>query len=185
MAKLRSEVGFWRAVGHVRLREVLTVELFASLLLGAGLGYLLFAFGTLEDRIRAAGLFVAVVAALVGIVFAGVALVTSLLSDTYLRLLKTSDSGVLDFLRPFMLAVGVQVATVIGAVFYSALATAIPASVEPWLFGILAVFFCGSCLEIVVLTRSVFMHAQLRTRFAEVLEDDVRRRRSAAGDSSR
>ena len=177
MAKLRSEVGFWSAVGHLRLRDLVSVEFAASIVLGAGLGVLLFQFGTLADRERAAGLFVAVVAALVGIVFAGVALVTSLLSDTYLRLLKASDSGILDFLRPFMLAVGVQVATLISAVFYSALAPSIPAALEPWLFGVIAVLFCASCLEIIVLTRSVFMHAQLRTRFAEVLELDAERER--------
>lgn len=177
MARLRSEVGFWAAVGRLRLRDLVTIESAASVALGAALGWSLFQFGDIADRERSAGLFVGVVAALVGIVFAGVALVTSLLSDSYLRLLKASDDGVLGFLRPFMIAVGVQVSTVVGAVLYSALGRVIPSEAEPWLFGVLSVFFFASCFEIVVLTRSVFMHAQLRARFAEVLELDSERER--------
>ncbi len=177
MARLRTEVGFWAAVGHLRIRDLLTVESLASVVLGVALGWALFQFGDIADRERSAGLFVGVVAALVGIVFAGVALVTSLLSDSYLRLLKASDEGVLGFLRPFMVAVGLQVTTVVGAVIYSALARVLPREVEPWAFGALATLFFASCLEIVVLTRSVFMHAQLRARFAEVLELDAERER--------
>ncbi|MFS0866050.1 hypothetical protein AB3M83_01790 [Microbacterium sp. 179-B 1A2 NHS] len=171
MAQLRTEVGFWHAVGHLRLRDVLTVEFGLSAVLAASLAWFLVSYGSLEDRLAAAGLFVSVVAALVGVVFAGVALVTSLLSDAYLRLLSTAGSGILAFLRPFMLAVGVQVATVIGSVLYVATATRLPPTLEAWLFGILCLFFVGSCLEIVVLTRSVFMHAQLRAQFAKTLAD--------------
>lgn len=176
MGEVRSEVGFWRAVRRLRLRDTLSVENAASVILGAGLGAGLFLLGTLGDRVQVASLYVGVAAALVAIVFAGVALVTSLLSDSYLRLLQAADSGVLGFLRPFMIAVGVQIATVLGAVGYAAMAKFIPICVEPWLFGALSVFFVASCLEVVVLMRSVFMHALLRTKFAQVLENERKRR---------
>lgn len=175
MGEVRSEVGFWRAIGRLRLRDVFSVETVSSIVLGSGLGVALFFLGTLRDRVEVSGLFVGVAAALVAIVFAGVALVTSLLSDSYLRLLEASDSGVLGFLRPFMIAVGVQIATVLGAVGYSALAKFMPPGVEPWLFGLLAVFFVASCLEVVVLMRSVFMHALLRTKFARILDNERKR----------
>lgn len=175
MGEVRNEVGFWRAVGRLRLSDVFSVETIASIVLGAGLGFGLFALGTIRDRVEIAGLYVGVAAALVAIVFAGVALVTSLLSDSYLRLLQASDSGVLGFLRPFMIAVGVQITTVIGAVGYSAMAEFIPEASEPWVFGVLSIFFVASCLEVVVLMRSVFMHALLRTKFAQVLDSERKR----------
>ena len=65
----------------------------------------------------------------------------------------------------------------LGAVGYVAMAPYVPTEVEPWLFGALCVFFVASCLEVVVLMRSVFMHALLRTRFAQVLENERKRQR--------
>lgn len=157
------------------MRELASVESLMSVATGASLAGLLYWLGSLDDRKGAASMFVAVVAALIGIVFAGVALVTSLLSDAYLRLLAESEPGVLGFLRPFMLAIGIQVATVLSAVFYVSLARAIPSAIEPWLFGVLAIMFSASCLEVIVLMRSVFMHALLRTRFAQVLDRGAQR----------
>lgn len=126
-------------------------------------------------------MFVGVVAALVGIVFAGMALVVSLLSDAYLLLLAESEAGVLGFLRPFMLTIGTQVTTVLGAVFYASLVRTIPEAIEPWLFGALSIMFAASCLDVVVLMRSVFMHALLRTRFAQV----IKRSNEEGGNSER
>lgn len=177
MGNIRRQVGFWTAVGRLRVSDVLSIEAVASLMLGVGLAWLLWRFEDVAKRSEIAGLYVAVVAALVAIVFAGLALVASLLSDSYLRLLETSDSGILGFFRPFLIAVGVQIATVVGALLYSALADALPAGVEPWLFGAVSVFFFASCLEIVVLTRSVLMHALLRTKFASAIESTKQRGR--------
>ncbi len=177
MGRTRREVGFWTAVGRLRLADVFSVETISSIILGCGLGYLMFQFGTVATRSAIASTYVSVVAALVAIVFAGLALVASLLSDSYLRLLRTSDSGVLGFFRPFMLAIGIQVATIIGSLLFSALAKVLPVEVEPWLFGLVSAFFFASCFEIVVLTRSVLMHALLRTKFAEVLDFEAEKER--------
>lgn len=175
MGSIRKQVGFWAAVGRLRLSDVLSVETIASLILGGGLGWLLWRFEDVDKRSEVAGLYVGVVAALVAIVFAGLALVASLLSDSYLRLLETGDSGVLGFFRPFLIAVGIQISTVIGSLLYSALAGTIPNVIEPWLFGAVSVFFFASCLEVVVLTRSVLMHALLRSKFAASIESTKQR----------
>jgi hypothetical protein len=113
-------------------------------------------------------------------VFAGLALVASLLSEDYLRLLRSGDSGVLGFFRPFMITIGIQVATVLGSVCYVAVARLL-FQFEPWVFGAVSVLFVASCLEIVALTRSVLMHALLRSRFSEVsdIEAERERRRGA------
>jgi hypothetical protein len=170
MGSIRREAGFWTAVGRLRLSDVVSVETISSALLGSGLAWTLWQYEDLGQRVDVATSYVAVSAALVAIVFAGLALVASLLSETYLRLLDSGETGVLGFFRPFMIAVGVQITTVIGALLYSALAELIPATVEPWAFGVLSVLFFASCLEVVVLTRSVLMHAMLRSKFAKTVE---------------
>ncbi|UAJ81238.1 hypothetical protein IT072_09795 [Leifsonia sp. ZF2019] len=170
-------MSFWTAVGRLRLSDVFSFETLSSIVLGVGLAWYLAAFGALAQRTSLASSFLAVVAALVAIVFAGLALVASLLSDTYLRLLRTNESGVLGFFRPFLLAVGVQVATLIGTAFYLALSPTLPRPVEEYFFGLVATFFFASCFEIVVLTRSVLMHALLRSRLGELIELETEKER--------
>jgi len=170
MGKLRSEVGFWTAVGRLRLADVFSIENLFSVLLGAGVGIYLALVGTSGQRVSLAASYLSVVAALVAIVFAGLALVASLLSDAYLRLLQTNEDGVLGFFRPFLLVVGLQVSTVVGTTVYIATARSLSRVPEEVFFGLISVFFFASCLEIVVLTRSVLMHALLRSRLAELVE---------------
>lgn len=174
MATTRREVGFWSAVGHLRLRDLWSVESVVSIAIGSSLAYAMYGWGTADERVAVAEQFVGVAAALIGIVFAGIALVTALLSDDYLRLLESADDGLFAFLRPFMLAVGIQVATVLGAISYCALANHLWPALEPWLFGVLSIFFVSSCMEIVVLMRSIFMHARLRARFATTIKNASR-----------
>ena len=173
MGSIRKEVGFWTAVGRLRLSDIFSAETLASVVLGSAFAVLMTLFSTEKARLDTATLYIGVVATLVAIVFAGVALVASLLSDAYLRLLKSSQDGVLAFFRPFLIAVGLQVAAVFTALVYSRLGGQLPASLEPWAFGIVTVLFFASCLEIVVLTRSVLMHALLRSRFAEAIEAEA------------
>lgn len=177
MGEQRRKVGFWNAVGHLRVSDLFTVESAASVVLGAGLGVWMFWGGDLTARTALASNFLAVAAALLGIVFAGLALVVALLSEAYLRLLGSGENGLLGFFRPFMLAIGLQVFTVIGTVVYLAVAGQLGAAspewlrnVEPWAFGVLAVCFLASCLELVVLTRSVLLHALLRSELSGVTD---------------
>lgn len=172
MAIKRSDVGFWAAVGRLRLAEVLTVETGASLFMGGALGVLLWRWGSAEDRLAAAGHYLVVLPALVAIVFAGLALVAAFLSDSYLRLLRSAPSGVLGFFSPFLLAVGVQIGAVLGTVAYLALGPNMPECVEQVAFVALSVLFVAACLELVVLTRSVLMHVLLRSRLGEVAGGD-------------
>ena len=177
MGEQRRAVGFWNAVGHLRLADLFTFESLASILLGAGLGVWMFLLGDIPARVSLAGYFLTVVAALLGIVFAGLALVVALLSESYLRLLRSGPNGLLGFFRPFMLAIGLQVFTVIGTVVYLSVAPRIEPGYPDWLraaelgaFAVLAVCFVASCLELVVLTRSVLMHALLRSELSGVAD---------------
>ena len=177
MGKLRNDVSFRTAVRRLRPADFLSFEAMSSLALGIGLALTLFLRADVTARINLAGIYLAVLAALLAIVFAGLALVAALLSEAYLRLLRTSDSGLLSFFRPFVLAVGVQTGTLVSAVLYYGTGQYWSPAVEPWLFGIVSVFFFASCLEIVVLTRSVLMHALLRSRLSKVIESEAKRDR--------
>ena len=123
-------------------------------------------------RIAFAGDILSLTAALVGVVFAALALVVALLSESYLRLLNSEDGeqGLLAFLSPFMLVIGMQVTTVVGAVAYRAFASLVPKGLEPWLFGALAALFLMSALEIVALARSVVMHGLARAKLREITD---------------
>lgn len=184
MGTARRQVGFWHAVGQLKVRDVFSVETFTACVLGAGLALALYYLGDLDARTDLSGQFLAIVAALVGIVFAGFALVAALMSESYLRLLRSGDAGVLAFFRPFILAIGLQVATILLSVGYGALAKHLPSEVEPWAFGVICVLFFASCLEVVVLCRSIMMHVELRSRLNELTDLEVereRKRRSAGG----
>ncbi|MCU1482932.1 MAG: hypothetical protein JWQ19_3718 [Subtercola sp.] len=179
MNKLRREVGFWGSVGRLKLSQLLSVEYVSSLLFGVGAAILLTMFGSLDSRISVAGDFLTIAPALVGVVFAGMALVVALMSDAYMRLLAESESGITGFLSPFMIALGIQVSTVVGAVGYRAFAPFMSSETEPWVFGALCVIFIASCLELVVLARNVFMHARLRTRLQEATVSEFQRVRQS------
>lgn len=188
MGRARREVGFWRAVGQLRLTDIVTVEFWSALAVGGGFSLWLISAGTTEIRGGIATNYLVVIAALLGIVFAGLALVVSLLSSDYLRLLQSSDSGILGFFRPFVIAIGLQILAILTTVFYVAVTQILRADpenlfldIEPWLFGTISVLFVGSCLELVVLTRSVLLHAKLRAQASELVELVAERERSKRG----
>ncbi|QYJ04236.1 hypothetical protein KUV85_00715 [Nocardioides panacisoli] len=126
--------------------------------------------------------------ALLGIVFAALALVVGLFTTDYLRLLDEDGSGdgVVGFLSPFMIAIGLQVTVLIGGVSYGAAASQVPSTGEAWWFGVETTLFLVAALDVVALARSVVMHGVARSRMshAQVGDLDSRRdqRRRSAGE---
>jgi hypothetical protein len=119
---------------------------------------------------------------LLGIVFAGFTLVVSLLSDDYLRWLSTSPDGPRGFLAPFVIAVGVQVFTLLLAIVYRAIATDLSSSYEKTLFVLIGFFTTFAALEVVALARNVFAHGLTRARGIEVSDlQDKRSQRASKG----
>lgn len=175
MGKLRRRVGFWGSVGKLQLSQLATVELGGCLVVGIVAGIFLFKHTDLAARIGIAGDVLPLAAALLGVVFAALALVVALLSESYLRLLNQEKDGILAFLSPFMVVIGIQVTAVIGAVGYRAFAKFVPPTVEHSLFCALTVLFLTSTLEVVALARSVIMHGLARARLQEVTDLDTAR----------
>jgi len=178
MTNLRRQYGFWAAVSHLNLGDLRSPEFSFGALLGAGGAITLHYVTDVEGRIRVAADYLTLSSALLGVVFAGFALVIALLSDSYLRFLNLTKSGVAGFLRPFILATGLQVSAVLGSIIYRAAADLVPGRVESWLFGILSVLFCIALLDIVALARSVMLHGIARARSAEIPDIQEHRTRS-------
>jgi hypothetical protein len=183
--KLRRELGFWRALGSLRLGELLaSPEVLWALLLGAGGATGLLFFTHVAERRGMAGDFLLLLGPLVGVVLAGLALVIALMSDSYLRLLSENKDGVLVFVRPFIIAIGVQIGALLGAVIYRIVAVHLPHRVEEVAFVVLCFLFVAAVLEVVALTRNLFGHAILRaaqtaTDEAEGQVTQIRERRSS------
>jgi hypothetical protein len=177
MSDLRRQFGFWKSLGRMQLSDLATPEIIFGVLIGAGLAVTLGLIGSRAARTGVAGDYLAIAGALLGIVFAGFALVIALMSDDYLRWLETNASGVTGFLSPFMVSVGLQVATLIGAVLYQATADHLPRTLEKWLFGVISVLFFTAALDVVALARSVLMHGVARARGLKIHDLDAARGR--------
>ena len=164
MGKLRRQFGFWGTLGSFRLRQLWAPEFVFGLLLGGGLAWILIAKGTAQDRADAAGDFLTLAGSLLGVVFAGFALVIAFLSDPYLKRLEETSEKTEGFLRPFMFSTGLQVGVILGAVGYRAVSSILPGDFEKAWFAVLSILFVTAILDVVALARSVMMHGVARGR---------------------
>lgn len=179
MALDRRQFGFWRNVVKMSMGQLVGIEGVVSAVVGVTAAVWLARSSELEMRREIASDFLALGSALVGVVFAGFALVIALLSDRYLSLLQRSSSGLIAFLAPFMVNIGALVFMVVSAVAYRAAADEVPPAVEEVSFGVLCVIFLYAALNIVALARTVLAHGATRAEQAVVdeLERTVESRR--------
>ena len=158
MGHLRSEIGFVGSIRRSTVGQLLWPEGTIALLLGLVGGSYLLSVLTVAERKGVVGDLLALTAALVGVVFAAFALPVALFSDTYVRLLSQAEGGVIAFFRPFMIAIGVLVTTILLAISYRAVATEVPSKVEVGAFLAVAVLGVYSLVDVIALARTVTMH---------------------------
>jgi hypothetical protein len=153
--------------------DLLGVEFLFAALIGAGGGIVILHLATLPTRVSVAGDCLVIAGALIGVVFAGFALVIAIISDSYMRFLnETVSDGVLAFLRPFIIVLGVQIATILVAVFYRALAADVSERVENIAFVALLFLFVLSTLELIALARSLLAHGVARAELQQIESGD-------------
>ncbi len=164
----RRKIGFWRSLRKLSGEDIFGPEFLGSLLIGVGGGTALLSYTVTSDRVSIAVDFLYVVAPLLGVVFAAFALVIALFSDDYIRALSQNRDGVIAFLRPFLVTIGVQVGTILIAVAYRASATIIPSKVEVGAWLLLGFLFVFALLDVVALSRAVILHGLTRADEIEV-----------------
>ncbi len=154
--------GFWYIVFEYKKSKLIGKEGGAALVIGGIGGIEVVRLTSAAQRIATTGDFLTLIAALVGVVLAGFALVVAFLSDSYTLQLQKNPKGVRAFFAPFMINIGTDVGLLIGIIAYRAVATAIPHLLEKISFVILAIIFVFAALNIVALTRTVMAHGVTR-----------------------
>lgn len=169
---LAQPVGIWRALGEFKIKDALWPEGFFGLVLGAG-GSVLVVTATKEvERASAVSTVLVLSGAFFGIVFAALAIVVSLPSASYLRMVQgTPGGGMRRFLDPFLVATGTQVALLLLSVAYQLLASHVSPSVEHVVFVLIGFLFVFGVLDIAGLARQLVRHGVLRAVDAELEVD--------------
>lgn len=165
----KSEFGFWNLVRVVRLRSLVWPEGTVALIAGLLLGWAMLTGVSPATRLDVAGDYLVMAGVLLGIVFATFAVVTSLLSDNYLVFLRDSDEGVLPFLAPFVVGVGIQILAVVMAIAYQ-VAAKTSDRLEPWAFMVATILFAYALLDVVSLAKIVIAHAVTRAEYLAVMK---------------
>jgi hypothetical protein len=147
-------------------------ELPIALVAGGTLAIGMLSQTTAIARYPVAGDMLILVGTLLGLIFAGATFVVTLFAADYVRLLSKAPGGVLSFFRPFILAIGSQISTVLLAVGYRALGQVVPSKLEDTWFTVLCLLFAYAIIDIMALSRSVVMHALTRAKQLEMQDED-------------
>jgi hypothetical protein len=173
MASTRSSVGFLAAIGQSKVSQLIWPEGTLALVLGVGGGSLLVAWSSKKELAGVVGDGLALTGLLLGLVFAAFSLLIALFSDEYIRLLNKTDGGVAAFLRPYMIAIGLQVTTIFVAIGYRAAYPHMTYPVAAAIFLVWAFLFSYVLVDVVALARNVTLHGLYRARLAMASDPDV------------
>ena len=163
---LRRPVGVWRAVaalGDYKLKDALWPEVVFAIAVGAGGPALIVRGTSVVERVGLMGDVLALAGAFLAVVFAALAIVVSLPSTSYLRLLgETENGGMRKFLDPFLVAVGTQIGLILLALAYRFGAEPVPGWIEHVAFYVIGTLFVFGLLDLAGLARQLVRHGVLR-----------------------
>lgn len=162
----KRDFGLWRMLGSMRVRSYFWPEGVWAIGVGIVASYCLVRFSSAGARLGLAGDYLILASVLVGVVFATMALVVSLLSDSYLLFLSQSSEGFLPFMAPFMAGVAVQILAIGCALVYRVAAPLNPRC-EPWMFTVVTVVFTYALFDVISLAKTVVAHAVTRAQYLE------------------
>lgn len=159
---MNPKVSVWRAVlrlGNLPVRYLLWPEGIYAVLMGVGGAIAVIQTTKLTDRLSIVGDVLPLAAALLAVVFTALALVVSIPSRDYIRLMaETPNGGMLNFLDPFLVAVGTQTAVVVLALTYKLAASNVSRWIEHVGFGVISFLFVFGLLDVVAVARSLVRH---------------------------
>jgi hypothetical protein len=170
---LDRRIGIWHAVGEFKIKDAMWPEGLCALVIGVGGSALIIGATTPTGRSSAVGDVLILAGALLAVVFAALALVVSLPSPSYLRMLRdTPGGGMGRFLDPFLVAVGTQIAIILLAIAYQLAAASVVKWIEHAAFGLLGFLFIFGILDIAALARQLVRHGVLRAEDAALSHDE-------------
>lgn len=159
---MKPRVGVWRALarlGEYKVRELIWPEGVFGLVLGLGGAVVIVHATKLPDRLDVVGDVLALSGALLAVVFTALALVVSIPSEKYIRLLaETPNGGMIRFLDPFLIAVGTQAAIIVLALAYKLAAHDVSRAIEHSAFYAMGFLLVFGLLDVVALARSLVRH---------------------------
>jgi hypothetical protein len=167
MPELRREVGFVNAIGKSRVASLIWPEGVGAAIVGIGGASLLLEYTDLEARLRTASDALVVLSPLLGVILAALTLVIAVSSNEYVNLLKKTSGGVVAFYRPFIIAIGLEIWTILLVIAYRATAQEVSQDAEGWMFRIVGFLVAFCLLDVLAVARSVLMHAMSRARMVE------------------
>lgn len=166
-------VGIWRAIGEFKLKEAVWPEGVVALALGGGGAAIVIGLTKPGARADAMSDVLVLAGAFLAVIFTALAIVVSLPSNRYLRMLdETPDGGIRRFLDPFLVGVGTQLAIVLLAVAYRLVSADVAKWIEHVAFGLVGFLFVFGVLDIAALARQLVRHGLLRAAEAGLPEDE-------------
>jgi hypothetical protein len=178
---LARPVGIWRALGDFKLKDAVWPEGLFAVVIGAGGSALAIGATTPAERADVMGNVLALAGAFLAVVFTALAIVVSLPSASYLRMLgQTPEGGMRRFLDPFLVAVGTQIAIILLAVAYRLVSGDVTKWIEHVSFGVVGFLFVFGVLDLAALARQLVQHGILRAADAAVPNHGVNE--SGVGD---
>lgn len=184
MSLKTDDFGFWRALGSLRLGQVLgSWDFIAAVVLAAG-GALLLAFHAPDPELHralAADLLV-VAAALFGTILAGFAIVAALLGDRYSKILEASGRSSLALLRHFVVVAGILVGAIVAILAFRAGGAALHSwspGVEQAAIGVTCFLFLWGLFSSLELVKLILGVAVTNTTLRAVDVEDGQNRRAS------
>jgi hypothetical protein len=175
-----TKVGVWRAFGEFKLREAIWPEGLLAIVIGVGGASAALHYTPLHDRVSTIGDLLFLSGALLAVVFTALAIMVSLPSTSYFRMLQeTPEGGMRRFLEPFLVAVGTQIGVVLLGLGYRLLAAHVGTWAERVAFDTLGFLFVFGLLDIAALARQLVRHGIYRAADAAMSYEEESGRPSA------
>lgn len=172
-----KSLGFWRStwrLGPVRVVRSWDFLWAAALATGSSLAMVYNV--EVGAQVDLAGDLVAVVAALLGVIIAGFAIVAALLGDRYTRLLQRSNTSTIGVLQHFLLIAGLMVASIIATLTFKTTAEVLIKNhhllAEQILLGVMVFLFLWSLFYTIELIKLVLGVAVTSVEYQQRLDGD-------------
>ena len=163
---MRLRWSFWRLAWQHRSDVLGGPEFIVSLFTGVVAAFLAKSELDTAARVDAVGHYLPVAAALLAIVFAAIAISVALATTRLLEEVEATERGIEGLMWPFIVGIGIQVASVVTTVSFLIVAPNVLVVIEEVWFGLSTGLMTWAVLDLVALGRQVAGMTELRAEVA-------------------